>query len=255
MIRKRKSFLLPILSIVFPCLVLAVFTTVGVLEQTAETIATNRELPIYCVKTEEKKIALTFDAAWGNSDTDVLIDLLKTNDVKATFFATGEWAEKFPDDVKKLHEAGHEIQNHSDTHPHPNSLSYAELVNDTAACSEKIYALTGIYPTLYRTPYGEYNDSVIRTIKSLAMLPIQWDVDSLDWKDPSPQEINNRVLATVGAGSILLFHNDAKNTPEALKTLLPELKKQGYSFVTVSSLIPQGTFSLNYEGRLIPDGK
>ena len=144
------------------CLIVAVFTTMGVLQQAATTSAGERQLPIYCVQTEKKEIALTFDAAWGNSDTDELLALLEENGAKATFFCTGEWVDNYPDDVKRLFDAGHEIQNHSDKHPHPNELSFEALITDTQACDEKIHAITGVYPTLYRSPYGEYNDKVIQ---------------------------------------------------------------------------------------------
>lgn len=251
--RSIKGLVMPVASIAFACLVVAVFTTIGVLEEAAQTMAGARQLPVYCVETEKKEIALTFDAAWGNSDTDVLIELLEKNGAKATFFTTGEWVENYPEDVRKLFDAGHEIQNHSDRHPHPNELSYDALVQDTAACDEKIYAVTGVYPTLYRAPYGEYNDSVIETMKSMRKKVIQWDVDSIDWKDPSPEEMVERVLSKVGNGSILLFHNDAKNTPKALESLLPQLKAEGYEIKTVSELLPAGRFQMNNEGRVIPE--
>ena len=227
-----KKLIGPASSIVAACLTLAVFTAIGVLQQAAETSSGERQLPIYCVQTEQKKIALTFDAAWGNSDTDELLSILAQNDAKATFFTTGEWVDKYPEDVKKLFDAGHEIQNHSDTHPHPTNLSFEQLVNDTNACDEKIYAITGVYPTLYRAPYG--------------------DVDSIDWDEASVDEIVDRVLSKTENGSILLFHNDIENTPEALSQILPKLKQDGYSITTVSDLIPSGSFSLDYEGRLIP---
>jgi len=243
---------MPLSSVIFACLVVAVFTALGVLQQAAQTVAVGRELPIYCVQTAEKKISLTFDAAWGNSDTDALLSILAENDVKATFFVTGEWAKKYPGDVGKFFDAGHEIGNHSDAHPHPNTLGYEALVRDTAACDEKLADVTGETPTLYRAPYGEYNDLVIRTLKSLGKQVIQWDVDSLDWKEGSAEEIANRVFDRVKNGSILLFHNDAENTPAALKVLLPRLKADGYTFCTVSELIPPGPFELTNEGRLVP---
>ncbi len=247
-----KKLIGPASSIVAACLTLAVFTAIGVLQQAAETSSGERQLPIYCVQTEQKKIALTFDAAWGNSDTDELLSILAQNDAKATFFTTGEWVDKYPEDVKKLFDAGHEIQNHSDTHPHPTNLSFEQLVNDTNACDEKIYAITGVYPTLYRAPYGEYDNNVIQTIKSMGKNVIQWDVDSIDWDEASVDEIVDRVLSKTENGSILLFHNDIENTPEALSQILPKLKQDGYSITTVSDLIPSGSFSLDYEGRLIP---
>lgn len=225
----------------------------GVFQQGVMTSAGEQYLPIYSVETPKKKISLTFDAAWENSDTDILIELLDQYQVKATFFATGDWVSRYPEDVKKLFNAGHEIQNHSDSHPHPNQLSREELVEDTYACDKKIKELTGVFPNLYRTPYGEYNDQVISTLNSLGKKTIQWDVDSIDWKDPTPQEMYDRVVGKVTNGSILLFHNDKPNTPEALRMILPELKKQGYEFVTVNDLLVKGKFHINSNGRMIKD--
>jgi peptidoglycan/xylan/chitin deacetylase (PgdA/CDA1 family) len=138
-----------------------------------------RELPIYCVRRDNKAASLTFDAAWGNEDTQRLIDILGKYGVKATFFIVGEWAEKYPESVKALYDAGHEIGNHSDDHAHFNPLSPEEIARNISACNEKISAVTGAAPTLFRAPYGEYDNEVIRTVKSLGMDTIQWDVDTL----------------------------------------------------------------------------
>ena len=172
--------------------------------------------------------------------------------VKATFFVVGEWVDKYPESVKALHDAGHEIMNHSNTHAHFNSLSTQEIIADVEACNDKIEAVTGVRPTLIRCPYGEYDDHVIAAIRSIGMEPIQWDVDSLDWKEISAAEITQRVTGRVGAGSIVLFHNAALHTPEALPDILECLLQQGYTFVPISQIILQGEYYMDHTGRQCP---
>ena len=139
--------------------------------------AAARQLPIYCVQRDQKTLSISFDAAWGNEDTQQLIDILAQYGVKATFFVVGEWVDKYPESVKALHDAGHEVMNHSDTHPHMSQLSTEAFLADVSACNDKIEAVTGVRPTLIRCPYGEYDDHVITAIRSMGMEPIQWDVD------------------------------------------------------------------------------
>ncbi len=215
------------------------------------TRAEKRLLPIYSTDCKEKKIAVTFDVAWENSNTDELIRILKDNDAKATFFITGDWCDRCPDDVKKFSEAGHEIGNHSDQHPHVLGANVNDLIADTRECSRKIQMLTGKEPTLYRAPYGEFDDSLITTIEGMGMNVIQWDVDSVDWKKPSAGDIKKKVLKGVKPGSILLFHNDLENTTEALPEILSNLKSQGYKFVTVSDLIMKENYTIDSNGKQI----
>lgn len=143
---------------------------------------TQRDLPIYCVSTEEKKVALSFDAAWGADDTDTLISILQEYNAPATFFVVGEWVDKYPDEVKKLHDAGHDVMNHSATHPYMTSLSTEKMIEQLNICNDKIEAITGTRPTLFRCPYGDYNNNVIGTVRDLGMYTIQWDVDTIDIK-------------------------------------------------------------------------
>ena len=214
------------------------------------TSAEVRRIPIYAVETKKKQVALTFDAAWGNSDTDALIALLELRQVKATFFVTGDWCDRYPDDVKKLAAAGHAIGNHSDRHPHPNALTTAKLIADTECCSDKIEKLTGIRPTLYRAPYGEYNTAVVRAIEDdLGMRMIQWDADSLDWKRCGASAAVQNVMNKVQNGSILLFHNDIDTTVESVETVILRLQAQGYEFVTVGELIDPENYDLDNSGR------
>jgi len=145
-----------------------------------EVAASTRQLPIYCVSCEKKVCSISFDAAWGNEDTLTLIEILAKYNIKATFFVVGDWAEKYPESVKALHEAGHEVMSHSNHHDHYNSLSTEQIMADVTAGNERISSVTGVTPTLIRCPYGEYDDHVIAAIRTLGMEPIQWDVDNLD---------------------------------------------------------------------------
>jgi peptidoglycan/xylan/chitin deacetylase (PgdA/CDA1 family) len=172
--------------------------------------------------------------------------------VKATFFVVGFWVDKFPESVKALADAGHEIMNHSDNHAHFARLSTDEIIRNISACNKKIAAVTGVTPTLFRCPYGEYDDHVIRTLKSMGMDTIQWDVDSLDWKDLSAVEITKRVTSKVNPGSIVLFHNAALHTPEALPSIIEYLLQNGYSIVPVSELILKGDTTIDHTGRQLP---
>lgn len=142
--------------------------------------ATTRELPIYNVARDNKCVSLTFDAAWGNEDTQQLIDILAKYNVTATFFVVGAWVDKYPESVKALSDAGHEVMSHSNDHAHFNRLSESQIIENLGACNDKIEAVTGVRPTLFRPPYGEYDDHVIKTVRSIGMEPIQWDVDGLD---------------------------------------------------------------------------
>ena len=212
----------------------------------AEASASSRQLPIYCVQRDQKMLSISFDAAWGNEDTQQLIDILGEYNVKATFFVVGEWVDKYPESVKALADAGHDVMNHSNTHAHFSQLSTDEIIADVTACNDKIEAVTGVRPTLIRPPYGEYDDHVITAIRSMGMEPIQWDVDSLDWKELSAAEITERVTTKVQPGSIVLFHNAAIHTPEALPGILEALLQEGYTFVPISELILPGAYNADY---------
>jgi len=208
-----------------------------------------RKLPIYCVDSEEKKVALSFDAAWGNDDTEQLVEILGKYDAKATFFVVGAWVDKYPESVKQLSDAGHMIMNHSNTHPNMPSLSAEKKLDELNSCNRKIAAITGKTPTLFRPPYGDYDNATLEAAESLNMFTIQWDVDSLDWKDnATPESICKRVTSKVKNGSIVLFHNDAEHTPEALPNILETLKNDGYEFVFIEDLIYKENYEIKHDG-------
>lgn len=209
-----------------------------------------RDIPVYSVETDEKKVAISFDAAWGNEQTSELLDILDRYDVKATFFLVGQWVDNFPDSVKEISKKGHDVENHSNTHAHMPELSLEGMTEEIVSCNDKIKALTGKCPTLFRPPYGDYNNNVVGAVKTQNMYCIQWDVDSLDWKNPTPQEMVDKITSKLQNGSIILMHNGAKNTPEALPQIIDAVRAQGYEFVPISELILDGNYTTDHEGRM-----
>lgn len=244
----RKSSLLVCCIILASAIILALFGSPAIVGVSAS----KRQLPIYCVSKDSKIASLSFDAAWGNEDTQQLIDILGKYGVRATFFVVGNWVDRYPESVEALAEAGHEVMNHSDKHKHMPRLSRDEIISDITACNDKIEKITGVRPTLFRPPYGDYDDKLITAVSSMGMYTIQWDVDSLDWKDLSAADIQKRVLSRVKPGSIVLFHNAALNTPEALPGIIESLQSSGYDLVPVSELIYTGKFYMDHEGRQFP---
>ena len=217
--------------------------------------AGNRKLPIYCVDDKNaKKVALTFDAAWGNEDTEELITILKKYDIKATFFVVGSWVDKYPESVKQLSDAGHDVNNHSNSHPHMPKLSVSDMQKELNTCNEKISAITGKKPILFRAPYGDYNNTMIDAVTSLGMYTIQWNVDSRDWmKNYTVEKIVKGVTENVKSGSIILFHNAAVNTPKALPIIIEKLIADGYSFCKVADLIYKDNYKIDHAGMQISE--
>ena len=245
---KRKKQLLS--AIGFVAIIVAMFYVINC-PQIVGVSATQRVLPIYSVERDSKAVALSFDAAWGNEDTQQLIDILNEYNVKATFFLVGDWVDRYPESVKQLYEAGMEIGNHSNDHAHFTKLSEDSIVSNVQACNDKIKAITGTSPTLFRCPYGEYDDHVISTINNMGMHVIQWEVDSLDWKALSAEDIYERITSKVSAGSICLFHNAALHTPEALASIIEYLLSEGYDIVPISELIYTENYTIDHTGRQI----
>lgn len=240
-------------------IILAVFVGIAIgiaaILTAVNTSAAENKLPIYSVERGDNKISLTFDCAWGNSNTDELLTILSNAEVKASFFVTGEFCDKYPDDVRKMADAGHEIANHSDKHPHLKGININKFISDTKECSRKIKMLVGVEPTLYRAPYGEYDNNTVSTINGMNMSFIQWSADSIDWQEPDAATITNRILENTKSGSILLFHNDLKNTTEALPGLLTKLKQSGFEFAKVSDLIYTKDYKIDNAGKQIQVAK
>ncbi len=242
----RKKVLIAAAVLVAVTVSAVVFS--GGIAQSAATQAA-RSLPIYSVKRDDNKASISFDAAWGNEDTQEIIDILARYNVKATFFVVGEWVDKYPESVKALSDAGHEIMNHSDTHPYLTKLSKDALISEINQCSDKIETVTGVRPDLVRPPYGDYNDTVVDTLKENGYYTIQWSIDSLDWKELSAKEITSRVTSKLQSGSITLFHNAALHTPEALPAILEYAKANQIELVKISELIYRENYKIDHTGQ------
>ncbi len=243
------------LSLCVVLLMIACMTAVidgRTVQQEAVSASTGiRELPIYSVETEEKRVAITFNAASGASDTDALLGILAAHNVKATFFLCGCWVRNHPAETKKIANAGHEIGNHGDLHLDPVKLSKKELTAEIENQSEEVQRLLGIRPSLYRPASGSYNTEVIRTARELGYEAVQWSVDSLDWKNYGVEEIQQRILghSQLMNGAILLFHNDTEYTAQALDGILSELEKQEYVIGCLSDLILSEPYEIDHNGR------
>ena len=249
-----KVFVMNKKRIIFAlCLIIVITAAViGIIYcESSQTMKSSNSLPIYSVQTDKKQVAISFDAAWGNEDTQQLIEILDKYKIKATFFLVGSWVDNYPDSVKALADAGHSIQNHSDTHPYLTQISPEQAKEEIEKCNKKINALIGKNPTLIRPPYGDYNADVISTVESIGMFPVQWSVDSLDWKGIGAEEIFNNVAPKVKAGDIVLFHNAAEHTPEALPGIIEHLQKQGFEFVLIEELIYKDNYMIDVNGTQI----
>lgn len=185
----------------------------------------------------EKKIAITFETL-GEGDTENLLALLGSHQVYATFFLEGRWVLRHPEETKAIAAAGHEIGTHSQMHPRNLcTLDTQSMQHELLEPIVSIQDLIGYSPTLFRPPYGFWNEKLIAQGNSLGLETVLWDVDSLDWKNRSPQEIRQFVLKESGPGSILRFQNIAINTISALDLILEDFQEQGYQMVTVSELL------------------
>ena len=212
-----------------------------------------RELPIYSVDTQKKQVALSFDAAWGNEDTQELLSILAKHNVHVTFFMTGGWVESYPEDVKAILAAGHDLGNHSENHKEMSKLSKSEIKKELMSVHDKVKELTGYDMFLFRPPYGDYNNQLITTVKDCGYYTIQWSVDSLDWKDYGTESIIKTVTQhkALNNGAIILMHNGAKYTKDALETVITTLQQDGYEIVPISQLIYKDNYHMDHTGKQI----
>ena len=219
---------------------------------TVQTSATySKLLPIYNVQTDEKKVAFTMNCAWNADDIDSILETLKNNNVKITFFIVGDWIDKFPDAVKKINSEGHEIASHSNTHPHVNNLSYEENIKEIEESNKKIDNITGKKTKVYRPPYGEYNDTVIKAAQDKGYYCIQWSLDTLDYTGITGEEMWKRLDGKIKSGDIILSHNGTKHTADSLDMLIKNIKNKGLEIVPVSNLIYKDNYKINSNGTQI----
>ena len=224
---------------------------VGALPDTVSVVSGKRELPIYCVNRDENKISISFDAAWGGDKTLGILDLLDEYNIKTTFFLVDIWTQKYPELVKEIVARGHEIGNHSTSHPQMSKLNETQIAKELNTQADNVLAIAGVRPVLFRPPYGDYNNRVITTARAQGFVPIQWSVDSLDWKNRGAQEIINRATK-VKSGDIVLFHNDSQYILDALPAVLKYYAENGYSVVPISEILLTGETTIDIQGRQQP---
>ena len=209
---------------------------------------TTRKLPIYAVQRDDNKISISFDCAYGADSTLKILDILDEYGVKTTFFCVQFWVEKYPNVVKEIIKRGHEIGTHSKTHPKMSMLKKEEIEEELSSSIKAIEDLTEQKVELFRAPFGDYDNLLIEVASNFNLYTIQWDVDSIDWKDISAKQITERVVKRTKSGSIILCHNNALHTPEALPYVLSNLKEKGYQFVKISELIYKENYKINSFG-------
>ncbi len=243
---KKKRIGIDLILIIF-----LIFISLGI-SKTTQAISNNyEENPIYCVDTNEKVVSLTFDINWIEKDnTEVILNILKKYNVKGTFFIMGGWVNYSEDNVNKLKlikEGGNEIGNHSYIHPSFTKIGTAKIKEELEKTNDIIEKYTDEKPKVFRFPSGDYNKDALLQVRNLGYMAIQWNVDSIDWKELSAEAEYTRVMKNVKPGSIILFHN-AKYTPENLDKIIKELKDKGYEFKTVSQMIYFEGYSVDKEG-------
>ena len=215
-------------------------------------VAAKKVLPVYSVEREEPVISVTFDASWGGDKTMKILDLLDEYHAKATFFLVGIWVDKYPELVKTIAERGHEIGNHSDSHAHFTQISDSQIRQELDRCSDKIEALTGVRPTLFRPPYGDYNSKVVTIVRDEGYECVQWSVDSLDWKNRGVDDLIKRATTNVHKGDIILFHNDSQYIVEALPAILKHYQAQGFQMIPAKDILLTGNTTIDVQGKQHP---
>ena len=245
--QKIYSYLVAASTVVILFIISFYFTNIdeNALETSSEV---SKLVPIYNVDTEKQRISITINCAWNADDINKILETLDKCNVKVTFFMVGEWIDKYPEYVKKISEKGHEIANHSDKHLHVNDLSYEQNVEEILKASEKIKKITGKETKLYRCPYGEYNDTVIKAATDNGYKVIQWSIDTLDYQGLDVSQMWDRINKDLKNGSIILMHNGTDNTANSLETIIKNIQKEGYNIVKVSELIYPENYEINQNG-------
>ena len=233
-------------------------SSANVINDAKNSTINGKDLPIYCVDRQNdasKQVSLSFDAAWGADDTIRILDTLDKYNVKVTFFMTGGWVNDYPDMVREIYARGHDLGNHSENHKQMSKLSEEQNQEEIMKVHNKVKELTGYEMFLFRPPYGDYDSELIKTVYGMNYYPIQWSIDSLDWKDYGVDSIIKRVVESkyLDNGAIILCHNGAKYTADALDSLIGGIQDKGYELVPISQLIIRDDFHMDTAGKQIAD--
>ena len=224
--KRTKAFILSI-SLFLGALLIIVCFVIGI--KNICNIFQGYESPITRVDTKEKKVALTFDVAWGSDNIEEILDILDKHNIKVTFFLVGSWVDDNEELVKEIHNRGHEIGNHSNTHSSFPDISKEEKIDEIVSTGNKIKEVTGEDVNLFRPPFGNIDKETMSICKSLGYYTLKWDVDSGDWKNIGPMYVVERVSKNTRPGSIILFHANVKDVGTYLEASINNLEKKKYS--------------------------
>jgi peptidoglycan/xylan/chitin deacetylase (PgdA/CDA1 family) len=234
---------------------LAVFTVllVGSIPTVLTQITANSQNNkiIRCTDRSQGVVCLTFNAYGSDQNINDLNRVLSKYNVKATFFVTGDWAERHTDSALLLHKDGHKIMNLSDNTSGLTMLSKNKMIEKINRCGDIIQAITGERPSFFRSPDEEYNQKLIETLTELDMQPIGWDVASYDEKGLDEEGIVRRVTSLVASGSIVKLNVDGDNIVEALPSIITKLQNKGFKFITIPEMVYAENYKINNQGRQI----
>ena len=208
----------------------------------------NKPLPIYSVKRDDKKIALTFNCAWDGDDIDDYIELFNDNNINCTFFILGEWGKNNREQIINLYDNGNEIASHGFSHKSYDTLTKEQVAKDIEKSKELLKDITGESLKLIRFPSGAYDSASLDVAKEMGLKVIQWNLDSRDWQNKSSDEIVSFVKNNISGGSILLFHTAKENSLKAVKELIPWLKDEGFELCKVSEIIYNDNYKIDHTG-------
>lgn len=187
-----------------------------------------------------KIVALTFDDGPSKEFTKKYVDVLKSLNVKATFFVVGKMAEKNPDLLKYIADNDNEIGIHSYSHQYMPKMSPQQMIDELYKTQAIVVNATGIKPDLFRPPYGAFNNTLLKISNALGLHVVLWSVDPDDWKRPGISNIINTIVSKTSPGSVILMHEGKLETLAALPQIVERLKSKGYSFATISELMNAG---------------
>ena len=244
--KRTKAFLLSIIVFFATLLIIGCFV-MGI--KSICSLFQSYESPIARVDTTKKKVALTFDVAWGSENIEEILNILDKHNIKATFFLVGSWIDDNEELVKEIHNRGHEIGNHSNTHSSFTDISNEEKIDEIVSTANKIKDLTGEDVNLFRPPFGHVDKDTMNTCKSLGYYVIKWDVDSGDWKNIGATNVIDRVTKNTTKGSIILFHANVKDVGAYLEESISNLEKKNYSMVKISDLIYKDNYKVTSTGE------
>jgi polysaccharide deacetylase family sporulation protein PdaB len=206
-----------------------------------------KEMPLFSVKKSAAEVCLTFDISWGEKTLPLVLKVLQENQVPATFFLSGPWAVRHPVETKAIFDGGHEIASHGDRHINLSQYPKETVKENISKAYQDLLSVTGRVAPFFRPPNGDYDDIVIDTARELGFETVIWAVDSLDWKNPGPDYMIQRVLTRVFPGAIILCHasDSSKEIHLALPRIIQGLRIKGYILVTLSKLVEGGVIQRN----------